>query len=188
MVDFTQIVQTLIDIGFYKVVLPFILVYAVVFAVLQKSKIFSYEDSGKEARHVKNINSVIAFVFAVFVVASIQTVQYIENIILNVVLILVFLLAVLIIFGMIFGEDYKKFFTNGGKLTGTGKVFAGILFLILVVIALALTGILNWIIEWWEDSQWNGELFSTILVLALIFGVLYWITKDPSDKSNNSEN
>ena len=34
MVDFSLIIEKLIDIGFYRVFLPFILVYAIVFAIL----------------------------------------------------------------------------------------------------------------------------------------------------------
>ena len=36
MVDFGAIIDKLVNIGFYKVVLPFILVYVVIFAILEK--------------------------------------------------------------------------------------------------------------------------------------------------------
>ena len=108
--DLRAIVDNLVDIGFYSVILPFLLVYVIVFAVLEKSKIFSF--SGSDNSQTKNVNSVIAFVFGVFTIASIQTVMYLESLILNIVVVIVFILVVLILLGFIFGEGYFRLFTD----------------------------------------------------------------------------
>ncbi|NCC71432.1 hypothetical protein EOM09_07685, partial [bacterium] len=93
MVDLRAIVDTLVEIGFMQVILPFILVYAVTYAILQKSKIFSYDSGSSEPGHVKNVNAIIAFVFGVFVVASITTVNAIESLIVGISLVLIFILV-----------------------------------------------------------------------------------------------
>ena len=60
--NFMDAVESLEDIGFYEVALPFILIFTIVFAILQKVKIFGA--SGK------NFNAVIAVVLAFLVVRN----------------------------------------------------------------------------------------------------------------------
>ena len=104
--DLRAVIDNLVDIGFYSVILPFLLVYVIIFAILEKSKIFKVSDGDNS--HVKNVNSIIAFVFGIFVVASIQTVMYIESLIVNIVVFIIFILLLLIILGLIFGDDWNK--------------------------------------------------------------------------------
>lgn len=184
MVDFEAIIETLVEVGFYSVLLPFILVYAVVFAILQKSKIFSYDDGGSEAKHVRNINSVIAFVFAIFVVASLQTVMIIENLIINVVIIIIFMLVVLILLGMIFGSEYQNLFKNAdGQLNKKiAYPLAIIIFLIALGILFAFMGVLDWLMGWWGGRSLDNELFTTIVVIGLVAAILFWITNGGSSK------
>ena len=86
MVNFGGVVQALIDVGFYAFVLPFILTFVVVYAVLEKAKIFHIEG----ANHIKNVNAIIAIIFGFFVVSSVQAVKYIQNFIIYAVVIVIF--------------------------------------------------------------------------------------------------
>lgn len=169
MVDFRAIINKLVDIGFYNVFLPFILVYVIVFAILEKSGIFkksNNEDSGQ----TKNVNSVIAFVFALFVVASIQTVIYIQSLIINIVLFIVFILCVLILLGFVLGEGYTELFKNKWVKGGV----ATIIFLVSLVILLNLLGFWDWLSDY---SFGDADTWVSILVFAGIIGVLVWVTK-----------
>ena len=75
------------EIGIYDVVLPFLLVFTIMFAILEKTKIFGFED--KEQKYTrKNLNSMVAFVTAFLVVASAKLVAIINETISNVVLLL----------------------------------------------------------------------------------------------------
>ncbi|OYT56139.1 MAG: hypothetical protein B6U68_03775 [Candidatus Aenigmarchaeota archaeon ex4484_14] len=56
---FATLIQNLNNMGFYGFVLPWLLVFAIVYAILQKTKVF-----GDQA---KNINGLIALIFAFFV-------------------------------------------------------------------------------------------------------------------------
>lgn len=170
MVDFSAVISNLVSIGFYEVFLPFILVYAVVFAILQKSKIF--EGGSSSADNAKNVNAIVAFVFGLFVVASIQTVQYIESLIINAVLIMIFFLCILILFGFLFGEKYTEIFEN--KIVKWGAAIG--IFLVLLGILLYILGFWNWVEEQTRGLA-SSETVSTIFVLAIVIGVLYFITK-----------
>lgn len=176
MVDFSAVISKLVSIGFYEVFLPFILVYAVIFAVLQKSKIF--EGGSSSADNAKNVNAIIAFVFGLFIVASIQVVQFIQSLILNAVIILIFILCVLILLGFIFGDNYTSIFEN--KIVKWVSAIS--IFLVMLGILLYLLGFWNWLENQWRNFS-SSDTISTIIILLIVIGVLYFITK--GDKPQN---
>lgn len=184
MVDFRSIIDNLKDMHFYDVILPFLLVYVIVFAILEKSKIFSVKEGDKEKSHVKSVNSVISLVFGLFVVASLQTVIYLENLIVNISVFLVFILVVLIALGFIFGEDYMTHFLykdKDKKQLRTGLVWS-IAAVVLIVSIFALvyaTGMQDPIVDFFNDlGDFDTDSFWTIIIVIGIGGVLYFISKD----------
>ncbi|MBS3057685.1 MAG: hypothetical protein J4415_03605, partial [Candidatus Diapherotrites archaeon] len=87
--SFREALGFLDNIGVYDVVLPFILVFVIVFAILEKTRVFgvyTYPD-GKEYPK-KNLDSMVAFCIAFFVIASSQLVEAITKISANMVIIL----------------------------------------------------------------------------------------------------
>ncbi|MBI4448279.1 hypothetical protein HY643_04825 [Candidatus Woesearchaeota archaeon] len=93
-INFNQIIAQMESTGFYEVILPFLLVFALFFATLQKVQIFG--------RNSKNYNVVIALVTALLAVRVPQVVQTMNNFLPRlsiVVLLLMMLLMVLGIFG-----------------------------------------------------------------------------------------
>lgn len=175
MVDFRAVIDNLDHIGLYSVFLPFILTYVVVFAILEKSEIFSKKEN-KDVKQTKNVNAIIAFVFGLFVVASVQTVRFIQDLIMNIVVFIVFILVLLILLGFIYGDEYKKLLDN--KFVKWG--IASIVLLISIIILFNVIGL--W--EYLEDfNLGDSETWFTILIFGGIFGLLYWITKTDSKES-----
>ena len=66
---FTGILQYWVDLGLYDVFLPFIFMYTIVYAVLQKTNILG---------EYKNINSLVSFCIGFIATASIQTVTTVQ--------------------------------------------------------------------------------------------------------------
>ena len=87
-VNFSDMIKQLEQMGFYEVILPFMLVFTIMFALLQKIKLFGQD--------TKNINIVVAVVIAFFFVrvpAIIATVnQFLPKISMIVIVLLMFLL------------------------------------------------------------------------------------------------
>jgi len=195
MVDFGAIIDKLVNIGFYKVVLPFILVYVVIFAILEKSKIFSNGSSDAEEKSlVKNVNAVIAFVFGLFVVASIQTVTYIQSFITSTIIFVFFILVVFILLGFILGEEYKTLFfkkDKDGKFTEyrTGLIFsvAGIVVLVAVIKLMITFDVWNKTVEWFTDLlDFNsGDLWSVVAVVGIVV-ILVWVSGGFNKSNENS--
>lgn len=93
-INFEQVIVDLESAGVYQVVLPFILIFTLIFAVLQKVKLFGPNS--------KNINVVLAILIAFFTIRAAPVVQLINQFLPKVsaiVLVLMMLLLVLGIFG-----------------------------------------------------------------------------------------
>ena len=110
------------QIGVINYVLPFLLVFAIVFAILEKTSILG---DGK-----KNINVVVASVIGLLLVVQQGIVELINLFLPRVSLILVVLLMILMLIAMLAG---KKFEGIKGPVFGIGIV------LIIVAIIFALT-------------------------------------------------
>ena len=199
MVDFRAIMGKLGDIGFFDVVLPFLLIYVVIFGILEKSGIFSKKTDGttvqEDSKLFKNINAVIAFVFALFTVASIQTVQYIQSFITRTIIFVIFILVVLILLGFIFGDKYMDIFYNmddNGKRTKIKGwivgVIASVVILTAVIVLMIVTGAWDVVVNWFEGLDGiNSEDFWTVVVVLGIIGVLVWTSGGLSKTNNPAE-
>jgi len=93
--------------GFFNVVLPFILVYALVYGVLIKTDLFAFSKEGGQGQNVSNV---IAMATAFFVVASTDVVNQLLGVIPQATFMLIVILFILMIFAMMglenwFGND-----------------------------------------------------------------------------------
>ena len=120
------------DLGVFDVILPFLLVFTIVFAILEKTRVFGSEEIEGKKYTRKNINAMTSFVIAFFVVASSRIVEIITEVSANVVL----LLLGSVLFLMLIGSFYKET-PEGVFLEEPWKqIFIGIMFLGLTLIFL----------------------------------------------------
>ncbi|MBW2965671.1 hypothetical protein KY342_01045 [Candidatus Woesearchaeota archaeon] len=161
-------IQLLESWGVADILLPFLLIFTIVFAVLQKTKILG---EGK-----KNFNVVIALVVALSVVIphvigtyppEADVVDIINTIIPQISLVAVAFIMLLILTGI---------FTPRWVSRSIAGILAFISFIaVFVIIGSAL--------NWWE-SGWLYDIFGeetiALLVVILVFGVIIWfITREP---------
>src|SRR3989344_9704155 len=85
------------EFGLFDIILPFLLVFTLVFAILEKTKIFWTEEDGKTPR--KNLNAMVGFVVGLLVVATARVVSIINKALPNIMLILVISISFLILLG-----------------------------------------------------------------------------------------
>src|SRR3990167_8054724 len=77
--SFRQIIDFFQKMGMYDVILPFLLVFTVVFAILEKTKVFGMEEIDGKKYPKKNLNAMASFVTAFLVVASTELVRIISD-------------------------------------------------------------------------------------------------------------
>lgn len=178
---FRGTIQFFADLGIYDVVLPFLLVFAIVFAILEKTKVFGLEDIEGKKYTRKNINSIVAFVVAFLVVASTKLVAAINQAMANTVLVLLLIIAFLILVGT-FAKEGEPIFLQGGWKTS----FMIISFVCIVLIFLNALDWLNplwaFLVESW-DTRWVGSLI--LLIIVILF--MYYITKTEKPKKEEKK-
>jgi len=141
-----------------QVVLPFLLIFVLIFAVLQKSKILG------EGKH--QIDSLVSLTIALIVVAVPGPQKFI---IVNMMPWLAVGLAVLLVFFILYG------FVAGdlSDLPTWMKVVFGILALIFTsAIVIALTNVDKIVMSWLSGS---GDLFVNGIILVLVVGGIVWV-------------
>ena len=158
--------------GFYDIVLPFLLVFTIVFAVLEKTKILGVEEFKGVKYTRKNLNSIVAFVVAFLVVASTRMVAAINQIMANVVLLLLLSISFLLLIGSFFKEDEDVYLKEGPWRT----FFMLIMFVGLMVIFLHSFGWLS--VSWdWMVGHWQTNFVGTVVLLLFIALFMYYIVQ-----------
>jgi hypothetical protein len=112
------------EIGFTQVILPFIIIFTVVFAVLQKSKILGVDKKGNPKA---NYNAMVSFIIAFFALIMFKTINVMNYFIRYVVVLLLIFVIIGIVLSFI-----------GGKVHMSGAIKSIALGLILIVLLEAL--------------------------------------------------
>ncbi|MFQ5474276.1 MAG: hypothetical protein ACE5DM_00400 [Candidatus Nanoarchaeia archaeon] len=176
MVSFQDLIIRLDSIGLYEVMLPFFLIFVLVFAVLQKSRIL-----GDDPIKTKAYNVVVALIIGAMVVvphvlglypANADVVLIMNKALPNIALVLVAILAVFLIIGLFGGRAAWV-----GMFTGWVAIVA---FILVVYIFGRAAGwfegsLPNWL--WWLGDPDTQALLIVFAVFAL---VIWFITKEPS--------
>jgi hypothetical protein len=158
----TDVLNTWNELGVFSYVIPFLLIFAVVFAILQKSKILGDDN--------RTIDAIVA---AAIGLLSLQF-DYVSTFFATIfprfgIGISIFLVA--LIFIGFFYKPQDGVDAWGGKLKWIGWI-VGI-------------GIIVWALTSWGDwsgggvgvTDWFGEYFWALIILAAVIGVIIWVTK-----------
>lgn len=168
-------IEFLSDFGFFDVILPFLLIFTVVFGVLEKTAIFGKEN-GKPK---KNINSMIAFVIAFFFIASKQLVQATNISLPQVAMVLIVIMSFMMLVGFFMsGEKEFSFAEHKGGMI----FFTLIMFLGIMAIFLNAFGWLEPLIAYSSDETWQS-FFTLAVLFAFIIGIILYVTRSVSSGS-----
>ncbi len=172
-------VEFLKDFGFFDVILPFLLVFTVIFGILEKTRIFGTEKFKGEDYPKKNLNSMVAFVIAFFVVAAKEVVTSLQLSLPLVALVLIILLSFLMLAGSFMGD--KTFSFENSKWA----VFLTLVsFIAVVLIFLNSFGWLDPIIAYIAANP-GTVLVPSILVIVVIGTIVYVVGGTPSGESKS---
>lgn len=167
------------EMGFLDVIVPFILIFTIVFAVLQKTKILGVDKDGDPR---KNFNSVIALVMALAVIIphvmgtypyGADVVVIINSALPNVSAVLVAILMMLLIIGVFGGEVNIA----GSSLAGWAVIFS----------IAATVVIFGAAADWFQLPQWlyfleDSDTQSLIVVVLVFAMIIAFVTKSDKKK------
>ncbi len=105
---FSSAMDFLIRMGFLNTLIPFILYYAVVFGMLERTQIFTpSHKKGKPGPEITNLHSLIAFSVAITATAASQAVGITQNYLPVLSVTAVVLLGIMMLLGMAFGDKFS---------------------------------------------------------------------------------
>jgi hypothetical membrane protein len=166
------IIEFFKEIGMYDVVLPFLLVFTIVFAILEKTKVFGVEEIGDKKYTRKNINAMVAFVVGFIVVASSRIVSVINKVMGNVVLLLLVSVCFLLLIGSFMKEGEVRLEKGGWQTFFMFFMFIGVALIFLHALGW-LDVALSYVIDYWSTPY-----IGAILMFIVIGVVMYYITKE----------
>lgn len=144
---------------FMEIILPFLLVFTLVFAVLDKSKLLG---EGK-----RQINAIISLVIGLILIGF----PFAREIIVKLIPFLAVSLVILFVFMLIFGFVSGK--KEGDVLSSGLKIALGIIFGLAVVVAvLWITGAWDSIYSYLVEGEFAGKIWVNIILIAIIGGAI----------------
>jgi hypothetical protein len=178
---FREVLDFFGEIGLFDVVLPFLLVFTIVFAILEKTKVFGVEEVDGKKYTKKNLNSIAAFVISFLVVASSELVEIITEVSSNVVVLLLLVVLFLLLVGAFYVEGEKSVFLEGGWKT----LFMVIVFIGIVIIFLNALGFL----EDFTDFLGGGrnEVTGSIILLVIVVLFIGWVVREPNHSKEHKK-
>jgi hypothetical protein len=151
---------------FTNYILPFLLVFVLIFAILEKTKLFGEKKS--------QLNAIMAFVIGVIFTGFLASTQIVTNMVVFLAVALVILFVILMLWGFIFGTE-KGFELHKG-LKWTLAVVAGIAFVGAVLWA---TGVLQNLTNTLFQQSWSTAFWTNFLFVAIIVIVLFILLRPP---------
>jgi len=167
--------QFMDKLGVYDVILPFLLVFSIVFAILEKTAILGYDKSGDEKVTKKNLNAIIAFVSGFVVVASSKLVGVINTVLGNVVLLLLLGVCFMLLVGAFHQQTEEGFFLEGvWKNSFIWIMFIGVF--------LIFANALGWLQRLFSylQTHWDSNAVTSIVLVIVVILFMMYITKDKS--------
>jgi len=146
--------------GFFQYLLPFLLIFALVYGILTQIKLF--KDS-------KSINGIIALVVGLLALQFPMVPQFFAEIFPRLGIGLAIILVLLILMGMFI--DPKS-----GAIGYTLLAVAGIIFIIVLV---KTAGALGWSSGWWWQDNW--PMIAGVVFILIIIGIIVGGSKETSE-------
>ncbi len=174
-------IQFFRDFGLFDVVLPFLLVFSIMFAILEKTKILGVDKIKDQEIPKRSLNSMVAFVIAMLVVATNKIVSAINQALPNVVLIIISFVAFLLMIGIFMGTGELKLVEKYPKFTMGFIGFSLIALILIVLDSLKLADGQSWMdyILTYTFGNLTGPIVTSAIFLIVVIAAIVYITKTP---------
>ena len=164
--DFATVLESWEGIGVFDILLPFLLVFTITFAVLEKSKILGEK---------RNFNVAIALVASLLFIRNNYLVSVVNRFLPNVSLFMVIIIMFLLLVGV---------FGGGSAWSGGLLGVAALISVVFVIWALSADYIgenFTGIPDWWVSM--SDEAKATIVFLGIFILIIWLVTREKKEKS-----
>ncbi|MCB9358394.1 hypothetical protein H6503_00525 [Candidatus Woesearchaeota archaeon] len=173
--------------GIYDVILPFLLVFTIVFAILEKTKVLGTEVIEGQKLTKKNLNAMTAFVIAFLSVASSRMVAIINQTAAHIVLLLLVSVFFLMLVGSFMKEGDKPVYLEGKwQILFMIIMFIGIVVIFMNAITYEGRSWLQIVFDWLGNFNNSNAVSSIVLVIVLI-GFMYFVIRGADQGNDNKK-
>jgi hypothetical protein len=163
--SFTDSVDYLVSIGVYDVLLPFLLIFSIIFAILEKTKILGANKT--------NINVIVSVVVGLLLIVQRSIVELINIFLPRVSLMIVVILMGLLVIAMVAGKEF-----TGLKGTTLGIAIIVIIIAIIIALTSSPSGA-----GYSISSADRDALLRIGIPLLILFGVIALVTAQPKKEN-----
>jgi len=165
--------------GFFNVFLPFLLTFANIYAVLDKTQVLGTVDGGPK----KDINAMVAFVTGLLVVGATSLISAINAALANVAYFLLFLVMIILCISVFLKEGQLDFKEN------YPKEFRVAMYLVIIIVALIFVHALGWLIPGLSflKNYWNTQAVATVIFLLGAAFFIWFLAGGSSKTEKKSE-
>lgn len=157
-------------IGFFDVILPFILVYTLIYGLLMRVKLFGEE---KEKR-VRSLNSLVSFAFAGIIIGSINTIRAIQELIPIITIFLLVVLGIVLVGSFTLAQEYGKLFQT--KRWQVVRLLLTIIFGLILLITFNLIPIASGTASFTLSGE-IIDIIASLVILGIFIGITYFVSK-----------
>jgi hypothetical protein len=178
---FSGLVTYLDNFGITDIIIPFVLIFTILFAVLQRIKLFGDQS--------KKYNVVIALAIALLSIFPHVTGRYQDFDIVNVInsslpqigLILIALVLLMVLVGLVSGKEQSG---SSSLILGLAGILGVVLLVVVFWRALFPYSTPTWL------SFLDDPSIQALIIILVVFGLIVWfVTKEPNDgKGKGMEN
>ncbi len=141
-----------------KFAYPFLLVFFILFAVLEKTKLFG-EDK-------KQLNALISFVIGLIFVSAFNPKLIVADLILFLTIAIVIVFIILLLWGFVNGG--KAEISSGVKKVAAVVIVIAVIIAVLVASNVDLGGIFDFLFKsGWSSDFWTNAIFVVVIAVAL---------------------
>lgn len=148
--------------GFFTYLLPFLLIFALVFGILTQIKLF---------KDNKAINGIIALVVGLMALQFGFVSQFFSEIFPRLGIALAIMLIILILVGLFSDPDSNAVMYT---MLGVGAIIA-------IIVLIQTAGALNWSSGWWWSENW--PMVAGVVVILLALAIIVGGSSKSTDKS-----
>lgn len=184
---FRGAIDFFVKLGIYDVVLPFLLVFTIMFAILEKTKIFGAVKLGGEEYTKKNLNAMVAFVVALIVIASSKLVSAINDSLGRIFLLLLVSICFLLLIGSFYHYEEKVLLEGGWRKFFMILMFIGVI--LIFMDSIKLDSGETWLSWLWSFMQgnWAANYTASIILVIVLIAAIAFITSEKKPKKETSK-
>ena len=184
---FGGVIVFLEKLGVYEIILPFLLVFTIVYAVFERTRVFGTEEIDGVKYGKKSLNAMVAFVTAFLVIASSQLVSIINESLSKIVLLILMIICFLVLIGTFFSESEEVILEGGWRIFFMVVMLIGVILVFLSSVRNEsgvswLSNIINYL-----KLNFSSTGVSALILIIVIVVFMAYIVKDPKPATKKKD-